>query len=358
MNCCVNCFTDQGLKSIVKMLSSKTGKCKFCLTEDVIVVRCEELSVYFEPLFNLYANHPNAEKSLGVSEPILLWEHLHKYWGNLFNNSAIEPKMIMHLIDQIGKGYENYTESLFEEPVEFQYLMGEEANLAGDLELKWSAFSREIKFENRFFLNEEMETKVLKPLLEKLGSTYPIGSTFFRARISDTKLHCNELGKPESRLASGGRANPVGIPYLYISDSEKTTIYETRISLHESISIGRFVLNESLSVLSLKNIAEYGPFEIINRDFEIDEFIKYRSYLLKLGSELSKPVRKQDSVFDYLPTQYLCEFIKYLKFDAVEYKSAMNPDGYNLAVFNDDKFECVESTFHKVTDLKYNWVEA
>ncbi|WP_207429173.1 RES family NAD+ phosphorylase [Pedobacter sp. SYSU D00535] len=34
-----------------------------------------------------------------------------------------------------------------------------------------------------------------------------------------------------------------------------------------------------------------------------------------------------------------CERIKSLGFDAVEYKSAMNPSGYNLALFNDAKVE-------------------
>ncbi|WP_410479029.1 RES family NAD+ phosphorylase [Pedobacter gandavensis] len=71
--------------------------------------------------------------------------------------------------------------------------------------------------------------------------------------------------------------------------------------------------------------------------------------------ELSRPVRKQDVHLDYLPTQYLCEFIKSLGFDGVEYKSAMNSNGYNLAIFTDKKLDCVDAIFHRVTNLQYDW---
>jgi hypothetical protein len=165
------------------------------------------------------------------------------------------------------------------------------------------------------------------------------------------------MGKPPITKATGGRANPVGIPYLYLSNDFKTTLYETRISLHETLSIGRFISNAPISLVSLKNIDNLGPFEIQNKNFTLEEFISYRPYLQRLGSELSKPVRKQDVHLDYLPTQFLCEFFKSIGFDAVEYKSAMNPDGSNIALFNDGKVECVETKLYKVNSLTYLWNE-
>ncbi|WP_294347366.1 RES family NAD+ phosphorylase [uncultured Sphingobacterium sp.] len=125
--------------------------------------------------------------------------------------------------------------------------------------------------------------------------------------------------------------------------------------MHESISIGRFTLKAPLQVISLKNIEDYGPFEIQDRGFDIEEFMLVRSYLLKLEEELSKPVRKQDVNLDYLPTQYLCEYIKSLGFHAVEYRSAMKTGGYNLAVFNDTDLVCTEVKHYHVKGLKYNW---
>jgi len=58
-----------------------------------------------------------------------------------------------------------------------------------------------------------------------------------------------------------------------------------------------------------------------------------------------------------LPTQFLCEFCKSIGFDAVEYKSSMNPDGSNLALFSDRKVHCDEVKFYQVNSLIYNWDE-
>lgn len=355
MYCCFNCFSDPGLRKRIIATSSKSGNCNFCQTKNIEIIRCEDLSEIFDPIFDLYDNNPNAEKSLKITKPILLWEHLDMFWPNLFNKRILDQKMILPLVDQIGKGYWQYSTALFEEPVEFVYLIDSRAIDEEDLQLKWDFFANDIKRNNRFFLDQKIDTELLQSIFERLSFTYPRGMEFYRARISESHLPLNELGKPPFQYATPGRANPIGIPYLYVSNSEKTTLYETRVSLHESVTIGKFLLKAPLSLVSLKNIAEYGPFEIMDKDFDIDGFIRYRPYLQKLETELSKPVRKQDVHLDYLPTQFLCEFIKSLGFDAVEYKSAMNSDGFNLAIFNDDKLDCVDSKFYNVTNLEYKW---
>jgi len=222
-------------------------------------------------------------------------------------------------------------------------------------ELQWNAFAEDIKRNNRFFFQRELELDLLESILTRLTKVYPVNHEFYRARISDEQLSTDELGKPLFNQASPGRANPVGIPYLYVSESEETTLYETRISLHESITIGRFRLVKPLQVISLKNIANYGPFAVQDIGFELNEFIEYRPYLLMLESQLSKPVRKQDVHLDYLPTQFLCEYIKSLDFDAIEYRSAMKTEGYNLAIFNDQKLECIDAKFYQVKGIKYGW---
>lgn len=148
----------------------------------------------------------------------------------------------------------------------------------------------------------------------------------------------------------------MGIPYLYLSDQEKTTIYEVRAGLHESISIGEFMLKSELQVISLKDILYYGPFEIVDKGFDLENYIIVRPYLIKLEQELAKPVRKDAVNLDYLPTQYLCEYIKsIIGHDAIEYRSSMLGDGYNLTVFNDRNLECVSVKHYKITDLEYGY---
>ncbi len=356
MKCCVNCFSDQSLKNRVISLSSETGVCDFCGSPSVPLARCADLVVAFDSLFELYTNHPDASRSLQQHRPFLLHEHLDTYWEQLFDRSRLKPRDVKQLVKHIGRGSALYSDDLFEKPVEFGFLIVLPGAPSADLTLKWDEFSKEIKERNRFILTHMIDTDDLDAMFEKLADSYPVGTVFYRARISEDSLGCDELGKPPANLASPGRANPVGIPYLYVSDSEQTTLYETRIALHEGITIGKFVAKEPINFVSLKSIRQYGPFEILDRDFTLEEFIQYRPYLEKLGDELSKPVRKQDVNLDYLPTQFLSEYIKSkLGFDAVEYKSAMNPGGYNLAVFNDSKLECVDAKFYRVTDLEYKW---
>lgn len=355
MLCCTNCFSDPGLQKRIESLSTKQGKCNFCESADTIVISCADLNTEFEQLFDLYIPNPVAERSLGHRRPVLIHEHIMEYWPKLFNTERLTANNIHHLVNQIGRSWINYSDEFFETPIEVGTLLDSALVGEEDLQLQWDMFSEEIKTRNRFFIGEKIDTDRLESVFERLAIYYPPDTFFFRARISDQLLSSSELGKPPKSHTSPGRANPVGIPYLYISDSKETTLYETRVALHEGITVGRFITTETINVVSLKNIADHGPFEILDRGFDLEEFILVRPYLMRLEHELSRPVRKMDVHLDYLPTQYLCEFIKSLGFDGVEYKSAMNSKGYNLAIFKDGKLECLDSIFHQVTNLIYDW---
>jgi len=336
-------------------MSTIVGDCDFCESTGVVIINCEALTESFEPLFDLYVNHSTAINSLKIDKPFLLHEHLTLYWPKLFNTSKLKRKDVKQLVHHIGREYWLATKDLFEKPVELLAFVENDKPYSSDLELQWDFFAEGIKHKNRFFLSDALDLDVLESTLLRFAKTYPPGHEFYRARISEEELTCSQLGKPPVERATPGRANPVGIPYLYVSDSEKTTLYETRISLHESISVGRFVLIKPLQVISLKNISSHGPYEIQDMDFAVEEFVEIRPYLIKLEDELSRPVRKQDVHLDYLPTQFLCEYIKSEGFDAVEYRSAMNAEGYNLAIFNDDKLSCAGTKFLKINRLQYSY---
>ncbi|MFI5163387.1 MAG: RES family NAD+ phosphorylase [Sphingobacteriales bacterium] len=345
------------LQAIIDGFGNALGTCDFCGTSNTGLVSCEYLSPFFEPLFELYVPHPTSEISMRIDQPFLLYEHLTAYWPSLFNMDALDGKLIKFLVDQIGKGGEIYTHELFEQPVEFGYIVNALATDVDSLELKWESFADDIKYHNRFFVSKKLDTELLQSIFERLVVTIPSGAEFYRARISETVLSQDEMGKPRLASATAGRANPVGIPYLYLCNDLKTTLYETRVALHETLTVGKFTSTEPISMVSLRKVDGFGPFEIQNKQFTLDEFIQYRPYLQKLESELSKPVRKQDVHLDYLPTQFLCEFCKSIGFDAVEYKSSMNPLGSNLALFSDRKVYCSDVKFYKVNSLIYNWDE-
>ena len=56
-------------------------------------------------------------------------------------------------------------------------------------------------------------------------------------------------------------------------------------------------------------------------------------FLARLGEELTRPVVPQSAAIDYVPSQYLCEFIKKCGYDGVMYRSSVG-DGVNMALFD------------------------
>ena len=85
------------------------------------------------------------------------------------------------------------------------------------------------------------------------------------------------------------------------------------------------------------------------KEYEIDctALAVNREYLSKINEELSHPLRRNDSVLDYLPTQYIIDFIQSLSnddgtptFDGIKYQSAMHSKGSNLTIFDPNLFKC------------------
>ncbi|RXF67725.1 RES family NAD+ phosphorylase [Arcticibacter tournemirensis] len=126
------------------------------------------------------------------------------------------------------------------------------------------------------------------------------------------------------------------------------TEYESRSSYLDYLTIGTFKLTDNMSVISLRNTREISPFAL---ESEIENYVIHQKYLGRLERELSKPVRRLDKELDYLPTQYLCEYVKSLGYDAIEYGSALHKGGINLAIFDDSKIECKSVDVYEVDSL-------
>lgn len=59
------------------------------------------------------------------------------------------------------------------------------------------------------------------------------------------------MGKPPARNATAGRANPIGISYLYLANNEKTCISEVRPNNTSIIYISKLILEEDVSLIDL-----------------------------------------------------------------------------------------------------------
>ena len=331
MYCCSNCFKDFEVKSIIQNISTVTGKCDLCLSESIDIVDVRELAEPFQSIVNLY--------SVDDDSSAILAELIQSEW-NIFN---LETDLIDKLLNQMFHNMSIKKTGLFTKKVSNKF----DTNIESSNQLsQWVEFKEEIKTKNRFFIENLMELDLLSDLIKDQVHIYNSGKLFYRGRITkENGISETEIGKPPALLASAGRANPKGIPYLYVATDERTTLYETRATYLDYVTIGTFKSREKLKIVRLRGIGNKSPFPIEN----LETYVFYKSFLLELEKELSKPLRRYDSELDYLPSQYLCEFIKSKGYDGVEYSSSLNKGGINLAIFNDTKLEFAEK---KVVEIK------
>lgn len=268
----------------------------------------------------------------------LLIDWLSNDWG-VFQNSSIENGMAGKLLEEI-LGQE-VSKDLYKPSDEF----------SNDRLMQWDNLRDELMYENRWFLDSSFDKDRLNELLDML-STSSIPKQWYRARATkDNKIfNIENMGAPPSRETANGRANPVGIPYLYLGSQVETAISEVRPHVGELVCVAEFLISD-ISVADLRNPRKLiSPF-VFDDVNDIRKLREDLPLLEKLGIELTVPIQKEGAAIDYIPSQYLCEFIKKKGFDGVIYNSSVS-DGINLALFYPDKAIGGNVTCHEVIEVQ------
>lgn len=354
--CCVNCFESQYLNQIISG-SDEIGSCDYCLSKDVSTYTPKELNLFFKGIIDLY--EVDETKGLPIEEQLII-----DFPQKIFTSILTESKNTKELIREILIDDIVYYEETLNNTVRLKFHKSEiEKVIIKPLSSSWDKFSEEIKSINRFHLINELDLEKFKSLFKHFEKRISKKEQFYRARIcSDRKGHpLEKMGNPPAHLAKAGRANPEGISYLYLANEVKTTLYETRSSLFDYVSVGTFRIKEEVDKdLKVVNLSSdtYDLFYLAEKE-SLEEVLLHRSFTDKLEKELSKPRRKSDSELDYLPTQYLSELIKSMGFDGIEYQSSLYSGGYNIAIFNPEKLVCVDSKVYEIesTHLGYKEIE-
>lgn len=350
MKCCVECFSSESLRTIIATNSDKNGSCDFCGSTNVKLYNPRELVIHFEGILELYSfDSSNISNSIEnkISED---------FPNKIFKIS--DSKTIRNLLLQIIADENKNFRHLFQSNVSLECFQNPKTkNQAQDLELVWNNFVNEIKNENRFHIKNAIEYNRLEKLLKRhIGEVFE-GAIFYRARISDKiGFSENQMWNPPNHLAKAGRANPQGISYLYLASDVETTFFETRAILFDYVSIGEFRLKENIRIINLRETKLYDPIFLAEQG-DLRDFIIHYPFISRLEKEISKPNRRADNELDYIPTQYLSEFIKSLGFDGVEYRSSVNPKGYNLAIFNPEKFEIIKTYVNEINRVDFGFVK-
>lgn len=315
--CCPQCFGDVGLEDeAFPYLEAQVGCCNFCEETDVSILEPSKLVEYIQPLIDSYKKSEDGEPLVNL---------LKKDWM-LFENTKLSSKRAGELLDcilaQNGIGQEKFI-------VLNEY---EEEHL-----VRWGAFKQEIMHVNRWFLGETLDLDRLENLLGLLLAK-KLPDEWYRARLQD-KDSCyfiQDMGAPPHRLSSHGRANPAGIPYLYLGSEPETALAEVRPINNQKVSVAKFQLTRLDRIIDLRNPRKrVSPFTLQDSD-KISALRAELPFLEQLGKELSCSVLPFGAAVDYTPSQYLCEFIKNKGFDGVVYQSSVS-SGFNLALFDATK---------------------
>ncbi len=315
MKCCANCIGDWHLrKNIFPNLAEEQGTCSFCESEDQHLVEPKKLFDAFGLIVGIYSPD-NQGKTL-----VEWFKH---DWA-----------MFQHEMMDIAHAKELLAEILDDGDIVRQRFVPSELDRSNTL-AQWKIAREELMHKNRFFPETVLDFDRLTELLPHLlldPADIPI--TWYRARIqeSDVPFPAEQMGAPPGKRASQGRANPAGIPYLYLASTADTAIAEIRPHTGEIASVAEVSVPSDLNIVDLRQPrVTVSPFWLPSEN-EVALLRGDLEFLVDLGKELTRPVLPQAAAIDYIPSQYICEFIKNRGHDGVMYRSSVG-DGVNIALF-------------------------
>lgn len=353
MICCDKCFSDEVLKTEIKALDNK-GDCPVCGRNNVFLydsdVNAENTNIeeLLGSIIKIYVPESKLDNDYPKEKLSTLESKLKSDW-NIFE---VEESGVKTIIDGVIENAIDLDEELLNGNVGIPELNSEEYLLQNSIMglYHWEDFRKYLRNQNRFH-SKHINLELLAEVLKDTEITIKKNTTLYRARKSSkVGFKRSEMGAPPSDKATAGRANSQGISCLYLCSSKETTIKEIRANAFDYVSIANFRLNRDVKVLDLSIISHNSPFYT-----ETDK-VKYminERHLRKIQNDLAKPITSDDTELDYLPTQYISDFAKFLGYDGVKYISTFDRTAYNVALFDADACCCTYSKNYLIGNLDY-----
>ena len=160
-----------------------------------------------------------------------------------------------------------------------------------------------------------------------------------------------ERMKPLKNSAREGRANPKGIPYLYLSNRKETAMAEVRPWFGSLISVGQFKTLRKLNVIScLSDQPKKRTFFF--REPSVRE--RRNAVWADIDEAFSRPTTLADDVADYVPTQILAELFKSKGYDGLVYRSTFG-GGHNVVLFDLEAAELINCFLYELKRLDFDF---
>ncbi len=321
MKVCSNCFSDKELKGFISS-TTENGDCDVCNSKNQQLLDVFELFDFFQELLNNFKVSVNG---------MPLSSKIQSTWS-FFSSHSVANKILNFILPNIltditsSNVNVDYTDDIIEN---YNH---------------WEVLKEELKWKNRFVINIER--------LEDLGWDGFFNTQFklnkdvelYRARLHHQsglpEYKPEEMSCPKKEFSGGGRANPSGIPFLYLCDNPETVLYEVRASYLDELSLGIFELKPGIDSIKLVDFTEDTLLFQPNTS-TINKTIKGKLLRQKISGDLSKPMRRYDSELEYIPTQFICEFIKvFTGAFGIRFNSSLHPKGNNIVLFDQELMYC------------------
>lgn len=325
MNCCAECFQDEQIRAMIST-NNKIGNCDFCGQKNVAIYLIDSSS----DLADLISGVINVYEETVDGEP--LFDMLIYDWS-IFNREIPTVRNLVESFCNIILGDREHGHNV---SVKIPHAYTENYGIFSGH--SWGEFSEVIKTKNRFY-NGYFKTDQFVSFLSYSITKYSKGAIFFRARVwSDGHGYStSEMGAPPVGKRKSGRVNPEGIGVLYLTSDEKTALSEVRASAFDFVSVGEFRLKKDINVVNISGLNNISPALYASG---LESLAANTKVFSDIAKEIAKPLRRNDSSLEYLPTQYITEFIKSKGYSGVEFTSTMATGGINIAVFDETLFEC------------------
>jgi len=361
--CCIHCFTNEFIQSVIRNESEK-GYCNYCNMDgsksawvaDIEIVgsfiserlgRCYRNAVTEEVPYIAIRNITRSIEDVLVLEENIFSDDLHE--------SGRTSKLVRDMFQASAPSIHDIAQGAFDEweGGDAQILKIDEFYVSernNELRFKWEDFKYNVMHINRFFDVGPHESRVDKlrgfkpiltkpsesredmlkrfiPIFTKMTVTLPAETRIWRARynpdghINQDTLHL-ECGPPPRNKAIPLRMNPSGISYFYGAEDIDTCKAEIRLEPGDQVLCGLFSTTRDLTIVDLSKKVHVGRLSFF--DPEYDHAYNWASLFVEsFIEEVSRPIHKDESSIEYVPTQILCEYIRKLGYHGVKFKSSI-----------------------------------
>lgn len=326
MKICADCFANDEIKRFVRNSSNENGLCDCCHNESALI-DLSLLTDHFVEFLNLFSYDINGFD---------LIEAVQRDW-HPFESEECARTILGEIINNN----------------EFPFSVSDKVSYVSDMAdcfNLWSDLKHEVQESKRFFydimsfdwVNYVVPNERIKE-----------GSILYRSRIvpaGKKNLSTNEMGCPPKEKATAGRANPVGIPYLYLCDRKETTYYEIRALYLDKVSVGEFVARRDLKIVDFSKAINLF---YTDSNQSLMDVAKRKILFAEISADLSKPLRRFDTEIEYVPTQFICEYCKIISdADGIRFNSSLDKNGANIVLFNDSDVVCRRVENKEIKDVK------